>query len=65
MPRTKPLIKRPPLITSIIACSSATVSGWERRGKALPRMAILTRFVFLARAEAVTIGEGIRPYAVW
>jgi hypothetical protein len=65
MPRTKPLIRRPPLMTSIIACSSATVSGWERNGSALPSIAIRTFLVRLANAAAVTIGEGIRPYAVW
>ena len=37
----------------------------ERSGKALPRIAIFAFFVRLARAEAVTMGEGIRPYAVW
>ena len=61
MPRTKPLIKRPPVITSIMACSSATVMGCSRKGKALPKMAILTFLVRRAKAEAMTTGEGIRP----
>jgi hypothetical protein len=39
-------------MTSIIACSSATVSGCERSGSALPRMQIFTRFVRRAIAEA-------------
>ena len=64
-PQPRPRIRRPPLITSIIACSSATVSGCERNGRALPKMAIFTRLVFRANAEAVTTGDGIRPYAVW
>src|SRR3954464_9852839 len=37
IPRTKPVIRRPPLMTSIIACSSATISGCERSGSAPPR----------------------------
>ena len=45
MPRTKPEINRPPVMLSIMACSSASVSGWVRSGMALPRIAILARLV--------------------
>ena len=61
MPRTMPLISRPPVMQSIMACSSASVSGWSRRPKALPRTAIFAVFVRRASAEAGTIGDGIRP----
>ena len=48
-------------MVSIMACSSARVSGFSRSGMALPRMAIVTRSVRRARAEAVTMGDGIMP----
>ena len=61
MPRTKPEISRPSVMQSIIACSSASVSGCSRRQKALPRMAIFALEVRRARAAAITTGEGISP----
>ena len=61
MPRTKPLMRRPPLITSIMACSSATMIGWLRSGSALPRIAMRIFEVRRTSADAVTIGEGISP----
>jgi len=60
-PRTKPVISRPPVMQSIIACSSASVSGCSRRQNALPRMAILTSRVRRASADAITTGDGISP----
>jgi hypothetical protein len=60
-PRTKPVMSRPPVMTSIIACSSASVSGFSRRQKAFPRIAMRLSRVRRASAEAVTTGEGIRP----
>jgi hypothetical protein len=53
-------MSRPPVITSIMACSSASVSGFSRRQKALPRMA-MRPLVRRDRAEAMTTGEGISP----
>ena len=61
MPRTKPVISRPRVSVSIIACSSASVSGCWRSGSALPRMQILTRWVRRASDDAMTIGDGIMP----
>ena len=61
MPRTKPQMTLPPLMTSIIATSSATRSGWSRSGVALPRMAIFALCVRATRYEAMTSGEGMRP----
>ena len=61
MPRTNALISRPPLMLSIIACSSAIDTGFSRRSAAEPRIAILTRLVERASADAITIGDGISP----
>ena len=61
MPRTMPVISRPPVMQSIMACSSAMFSGCWRRQKALPRIAILVFLVRRDSAAAVTTGEGIRP----
>ena len=61
MPRTMPLISRPPVMQSIIACSSASVSGCARMPKALPRMAIRAFEVRRASADAITTGDGISP----
>ena len=56
-----PVMSRPPVMTSSIACSSASVSGCSRRQKALPRMAIFASFVRRDSAAAITTGEGISP----
>src|SRR5579875_3463407 len=64
MPRTKPHITLPPLITSIIAISSATRRGWPRSGIAFPKIASFAFIVIPAMIAAIRLGEGIRPYAV-
>jgi len=61
MPRTMPLMSRPPVMQSIMACSSAIFSGCWRRQNALPRIAIFAWVTRRDSAAAVTIGEGIRP----
>jgi hypothetical protein len=60
-PRTNPLISRPPVMTSSIACSSAKVSGCSRRQNAFPRMAMRQSRVRRASADAITTGDGISP----
>jgi hypothetical protein len=61
IPRTKALMMRPPLMTSIIATSSATRMGWSRSGSALPTSAILTRRVRATSMLAMILGAGISP----
>jgi hypothetical protein len=61
MPRTMPVISRPPVMQSSMACSSASVSGCSRRQNALPRIAILAFLVRRESAAAITTGEGISP----
>ena len=63
MPRTKPEMTRPPEMTSSMAISSATRSGWSRSEIALPRTAIFP-LVCGTSAAATTSGAGMRPYAV-
>ena len=65
MPRTKPLMMRPPDTQSSTAISSATRNGWSRSGSALPMIAIFIRFVSRTIRAAITSGHGIMPYVVW
>ena len=58
-----PAMSRPPLITSIMANSSATRVGGSYSGSALPTTAIFTFDVSRARTEAIRFGEGMLPYA--
>ena len=60
MPRTKPLMMRPPETTSSRATSSATRSGWSRSEIALPRIAIL-QVVRGTSSAAITFGDGMFP----
>jgi hypothetical protein len=53
---------RPPLITSI-ATSSAARSGWSRRGKPFPTIAIFMRLVRRTSVAAMMFGAGIVPHA--
>jgi hypothetical protein len=64
MPRTKPEMILPPEMTSSMATSSATRSGWSRSGSALPKMAIWQVVRGMSTA-AITFGAGISPYADW
>src|SRR5437016_4664632 len=43
IPRTNPEMTRPPVVTSIIATSSATLRGFPRSGSPLPTIAIVIR----------------------
>ena len=52
MPRTKPLMIRPPEIRSAIAICSATMIGLSWIGRMLPISAIFARFVWRARIAA-------------
>jgi hypothetical protein len=61
MPRTNPEITRPPDTTSSMAISSAMRSGFSRRGRPLPRMAIFVRLVRRTSMAAITFGLGMVP----
>ena len=52
MPRTNPLMIRPPEIRSAIAICSATMIGLSWIGRMLPISAIFARFVWRARMAA-------------
>jgi len=49
------------VVTSSMATSSATRSGWSRRQMPLPRIAILARSVRAASIAAMMFGEGMVP----
>src|SRR5213079_1228005 len=55
MPRMKPAISRPPLITSSIAYSSATRTGLFS-GSSAPSMAMRIRLVRCVRAAPISAG---------
>jgi hypothetical protein len=61
IPRTKPEMTRPPEATSSIAISSAMRSGFSRRGRPLPRMAIFARLVRRTSMAAMTFGLAMVP----
>jgi hypothetical protein len=61
MPRTKPVMMRPPLSWSSIANSSAMASGLFTSGSARPKIAIFARLVDRASIAAIRLGAGIRP----
>ncbi len=54
-------MRRPPLITSIMANSSATRVGGSYRGSAFPTTAIFMRLVWRARIDAIRLGDGMLP----
>ena len=60
-PRTKPAMKRPAVRLSIIANSSAMVSGSLMIGSARPSTQIFAVLVRRASAPASTLGAGIMP----
>jgi hypothetical protein len=59
MPRINPAIRRPPLMTSSMAYSSATRIGLSS-GMRLPRIATLARVVRCATIEPIRLQFGIR-----
>ena len=65
VPRTKPEMMRPSLSTSSIATASATRTGLECSGSALPMMPMGIFDVRATICDPMTLGSGMVPYAFW